>query len=86
MGISEQSALVIIAEFKRAFAAAQRYDNLLYRHAGRDVPRRIFEEFYAFGERDAATMSVRAVRNEVREGERGWGRLGRAIAMSPHTS
>jgi hypothetical protein len=54
MGIGRKSALVVLAEFKRAVAAAQRYDDLRCRHACRDIPRRIFEEFYAFGEPDAA--------------------------------
>jgi hypothetical protein len=51
MSIGERSALAIVNELKRAFAAAQRYDDLRYRRAGRDVPWRIFEEFYAAGER-----------------------------------
>jgi hypothetical protein len=47
--------LAVVAEFGRATAAAQRYEDLRYRSAwhGRiapaDIPRRIFEEFYSFG-------------------------------------
>jgi hypothetical protein len=45
---------IIIAEIGRALAAARRYESLKYgraRHedlAAADIPRRIFEEFYAF--------------------------------------
>jgi hypothetical protein len=45
---------IILAEFGRALAAARRYESLKdgrARHAGlaaADIPRRIFEEFYAF--------------------------------------
>jgi hypothetical protein len=45
---------IIVAEFERALAAAQRYENLRYGRACHevlpvaDIPRRIFEEFYAF--------------------------------------
>jgi hypothetical protein len=44
---------VLLAEFRRAIAAARRYDDLRYRsggHEGRahaDSPRRVFEEFYS---------------------------------------
>lgn len=47
---------IILAEFGRALAAARRYESLKYgraRHedlATADIPRRIFEEFYAFPE------------------------------------
>jgi hypothetical protein len=47
--------LAMLAEFGRATAAAQRYDDLRYRSAGRgsiaadDISRRVFEEFYSFG-------------------------------------
>jgi hypothetical protein len=47
--------LAMVAEFGRATAAAQRYEELRYRSArdGRiapaDIPRRVFEEFYSFG-------------------------------------
>lgn len=40
----------IRAEFRRALAAMQRYEDLRYGRAGGDpgdIPRRIFEEFYA---------------------------------------
>ena len=45
--------LAMVAEFGRACAAAQRYEDLRHRGAGRgsiapaDVPRRVFEEFYS---------------------------------------
>jgi hypothetical protein len=44
---------VVLAEFRRAVAAARRYEDLRYgggRHEGvaaADVPRRVFEEFYS---------------------------------------
>jgi hypothetical protein len=44
--------VAMLAEFRRAIAAAQRYDDLRYRSAGRgaiapaDIPRRVFEELY----------------------------------------
>jgi hypothetical protein len=42
--------LATLAEFARATAAAQRYDDLRYRSAGgiapADIPRRVFEELY----------------------------------------
>lgn len=47
---------IILAELGRALAAARRYESLKYgraRHAGlaaADIPRRIFEEFYAFAD------------------------------------
>jgi hypothetical protein len=43
----------LLAEFRRGTVAAQRYESLRYRGAGHgrmapdDIPRRIFEEFYA---------------------------------------
>lgn len=43
----------LFAEFGRALAAARRYDSLKFTHAGHgkstaaDIPRHIFEEFYA---------------------------------------
>jgi hypothetical protein len=45
----------MLAEFRRAAAAAQRYEDLRYRSAhGKiapaDIPRRVFEEFYSVGE------------------------------------
>jgi hypothetical protein len=46
----------MLAEFTRANAAAQRYEDLRYRSAGHgriapdDIPRRVFEEFYSVGE------------------------------------
>jgi hypothetical protein len=48
--------LALLAEFRWACAAAQRYEDLKYRSAWRgsvapaDIPRRIFEEFYSVGE------------------------------------
>ncbi|MEH2626022.1 hypothetical protein V1292_004077 [Bradyrhizobium sp. AZCC 1719] len=45
--------LTLLAEFRRALAAARRYENLRYGCAYHDalapaeIPRRIFEEFYA---------------------------------------
>jgi hypothetical protein len=45
---------VILAEFRRAVAAARRYEDLRYgsgRHEGiapADIPRRVFEEFYSY--------------------------------------
>jgi hypothetical protein len=47
--------VVLLAEFKRASAAAQRYQDLRYRSACHgyarlaDIPARIFEEFYSSG-------------------------------------
>jgi hypothetical protein len=44
----------IIAELRRALAAARRYENLRYGRSGHerlavpDIPRRIFDEFYDF--------------------------------------
>jgi hypothetical protein len=46
--------LAMLAEFTRACAAAQRYEDLRHRSASRvalapdEIPRRIFEEFYCF--------------------------------------
>jgi len=42
----------MLAEFRRAAAAAQRYEDLRYRsaHAPADIPPRVFEEFYSVGE------------------------------------
>jgi hypothetical protein len=46
---------VVLAEFGRAVAAARRYDDLRYGRGRRegiapaDIPRRMFEEFYAPG-------------------------------------
>jgi hypothetical protein len=59
MGISGELVFVVLAEFERALAAAQRYDDLRCCHACRDIPRRIFEEFYAFDEPDAAKRQVK---------------------------
>jgi hypothetical protein len=45
--------LAMLAEFRRAAAAAQRYDDLRYRSAGSgriapaDLPRQVFEELYS---------------------------------------
>jgi hypothetical protein len=45
--------VVVLAEFRRGVAAAQRYETLRYcsacdgRLAPADIPRRIFEEFYS---------------------------------------
>ena len=45
---------VVLAEFRLAVAAARRYEDLRYgsgRHEGMapaDIPRRVFEEFYAY--------------------------------------
>jgi hypothetical protein len=45
--------LAMLAEFRRAAAAAQRYEDLRYRSAGTgriapgDLPRQVFEEFYS---------------------------------------
>jgi hypothetical protein len=53
----------MLAEFRRATAAAQRYDDLRCRSAGTgriapvDLPRQVFEEFYAF-ERPAEVAPV----------------------------
>lgn len=56
MPSSRQSFLLaMVAEFGRATAAAQRYEDLRYRSGPRgriapaDIPRRVFEEFYSFG-------------------------------------
>jgi hypothetical protein len=55
---------VILTEFKRARAAARRYDDLRYRSACQEgiaaarLPRRIFEEFYK-GSDDAAAVPHR---------------------------
>jgi hypothetical protein len=44
--------VVVLAEFRRAFTAAQRYEHLRYRNAdhesiaSRDIPWRVFREFY----------------------------------------
>jgi hypothetical protein len=47
--------LATLAEFTRATAAAQRYDDLRYRSAGgiapADIPRRVFEELYGSEQR-----------------------------------
>jgi hypothetical protein len=44
--------LAMVAEFRRACAAAQRYEDLRHRGAGRiapaDIPRRVFDELYSF--------------------------------------
>jgi hypothetical protein len=46
----------MLAEYRRAAAAAQRYTDLRYRNARRgsivlsDIPRRVFEEFYSSDE------------------------------------
>jgi hypothetical protein len=46
----------LFAEFRRAAAAAQRYEDLRYRSASHariapdDIPRQVFEELYAGGE------------------------------------
>jgi hypothetical protein len=43
----------VVAEFRRACAAAQRYEDLRHRSAARgsiapaDIPRRVFEELYS---------------------------------------
>jgi hypothetical protein len=52
---SRNFLLDMLAEFARANAAAQRYEDLRYRSAGHgiapdDITRRVFEEFYAVGE------------------------------------
>jgi hypothetical protein len=53
---SRNYLLGMFAEFSRAVAAAQRYEDLRYRRASHgeiapvDIPRRIFEEFYAVGD------------------------------------
>jgi hypothetical protein len=50
---SRNYLLDMFAEFSRAVAAAQRYEDLRYRGRGHgtiapaDIPRQIFEEFYA---------------------------------------
>ena len=55
--------LTILAEFGRGLSAARRYESLRYRCACReglapaDIPRRIFEEFYA-GERDSEDVAI----------------------------
>jgi hypothetical protein len=47
--------VVILAEFRRAIAATRRYEGLRWGSGRRegiapaDIPRRIFEEFYALG-------------------------------------
>jgi hypothetical protein len=53
---SRNYLLEMFAEFSRAVAAAQRYEDLRYRGGGHerialaDIPRQIFEEFYAVDE------------------------------------
>ena len=53
---SRNYLLEMFAEFSRAVAAAQRYEDLRYRSASHgkiapdDIPRRIFAEFYSVGE------------------------------------
>ena len=53
---SRNYLLEMFAEFSRAVAAAQRYEDLRYRSASHgkippdDIPRRILEEFYSVGE------------------------------------
>jgi hypothetical protein len=53
---SRNYLLDMFAEFSRAVAAAQRYENLRYRSASQekialdDIPRQIFDEFYSAGE------------------------------------
>jgi hypothetical protein len=53
---SRNYLLEMFAEFSRAVSAAQRYEDLRYRSGGRgriapaDIPRQIFEEFYAADE------------------------------------
>jgi hypothetical protein len=53
---SRNYLLEMFAEFSRAVAAAQRYEDLRYRSASNgkiapdDIPRRIFAEFYSVGE------------------------------------
>jgi hypothetical protein len=42
--------LALLAEYRRASAAAHRYDALKYRardDAGADIPRQVFDEFYS---------------------------------------
>jgi hypothetical protein len=70
----------IVAEFRRAVAAARRYEDLRYggsRHEGgapADIPRRVFEEFYS----DAPPVESRGVQwsSEV-AGRRSGARRGR---------
>ena len=53
---SRNYLLEMFAEFSRAVAAAQRYEDLRYRSASHgkiapdDIPRQIFAEFYSVGE------------------------------------
>jgi hypothetical protein len=52
-GSALSMSLVLLAEFRRASAAARRYDALRYgsarddRMAGADIPRQVFEELYS---------------------------------------
>jgi hypothetical protein len=54
---------VVLAEFRRAIAAARRYEDLRYRSGGQqgrahaDSPRQVFEEFYSSA-RPAASRSA----------------------------
>jgi hypothetical protein len=47
--------VIVLSDFRRAVAAAQRYEDMRYRSAcpGRaaptDIPRQVFEEFYSHG-------------------------------------
>jgi hypothetical protein len=58
--------LAVLAEFRRAVAAAQRYTDLRYRSARRgsivlgDIPRQVFEEFYSSDEAAESRGSQRA--------------------------
>jgi hypothetical protein len=72
----------MFAEFSRAVAAAQRYEDLRYRRASHekiapdDIPRRIFEEFYS------VENAVESRRPERRRSDFPEGRPGTAKALS----
>jgi hypothetical protein len=78
---SRNYLLDMFAEFSRAVAAAQRYEDLRYRRGGHgrigpaDIPRQIFEEFYSAGE----AVESRPERRRSNASER---RVGAAKALS----
>jgi hypothetical protein len=79
---SRNYLLDMFAEFSRAVAAAQRYENLRYRRASQekiapdDIPRRIFEEFYSSSE------TVESRRSERRRSDAPEPQPGTAKALS----
>jgi hypothetical protein len=64
--------LAMLAEFGRANAAAQRYEDLRYRSASResiaagDIPRRVFEEFYSGKAEESRRPQVVPIRSAGR--------------------